>query len=155
MVVGPASSGSLVVCTFTHANDITMEGLGNFGTEHLELDEIDYQSLAPLYTRLVYYPGRKEKISESVRRQITEGKLEARSCKIFVSLSNAAMCWEIVKNVAALNNLPLENTHVIEMPVMQIFDPYRGAAYYWNYQTEQIGIPDWSSGEISWRNLEG
>jgi hypothetical protein len=34
---------------------------------------------------------------------------------------------------------------------MQIFDPYKGAAYYWNYRTEQIGIPDWATEEIHWR----
>jgi|APSaa5957512622_1039677.scaffolds.fasta_scaffold22810_2 molybdopterin/thiamine biosynthesis adenylyltransferase len=151
MVVGPASSGSLVVSTFTHTDDVTLESLGCFGTEHLALNEIDYQSLTPLYARLVYYPGRKEKIDGLARRQMAGGELEARSCKIFVSLTNAAMCWEMVKNVAVMNDLPLENTQVIEMPVMQIFDPYKGAAYYWNYRTEQIGIPDWATEEIHWR----
>ena len=151
MVVGPASSGSLVVSTFTHTGDITLEGLGGFNTEHLKLDEIDYQKLPPLYARLVYYPGRKEKLSGGALQQLADGKLEARSCKIFVSLTNVAMCWEIVKNVAVMNHLPLEGTKGVEMPVMQIFDPYKGAAYYWNYQTWQIGIPDWVSGDIIWR----
>ncbi len=151
MVVGPASSGSLVVSTFTHTGNITLERLGGFDTQHLELDEIDYQSLGPLYARLVYYPGRKEKLTADALRQVADGELEARSCKIFVSLTNAAMCWEIVKNVAVINDLPLENTRVIEMPIMQVFDPYKGASYYWNYQTRQIGIPDWSTGEILWR----
>ena len=154
MVVGPASSGSLVVSTFTHANDVTLEGLGGFGTEQIELDEIDYSRLKPLYASLVSYPGRRNKISEPVRRQLADGELAARSCKIFVALTNAAMCWEMVKNVAVMNHLPLQDTEVIEMPIMQVFDPYKGAAYYWNYQTRQIGIPDWTSGEIFWREWE-
>ena len=81
---------------------------------------------------------------------LTDRVLEARSCKIFVMLTNAAMCWELVKNVAVMNHLPLEDTQVVEMPIMQVFDPYKGSAYYWNYQTRHIGIPNWISGEISW-----
>ncbi|MDR1776196.1 MAG: ThiF family adenylyltransferase, partial [Desulfovibrio sp.] len=42
MVIGPASSGSAVVSTFTHDNGLTMEKVGNFGTEHIPLEEIDY-----------------------------------------------------------------------------------------------------------------
>jgi len=154
MVVGPASSGSLVVSTFTHTGDVTLERLGGFPTEQLKLEEIDYRSLGPLYARLVYYPGRKEKLTPEALRQVANGELEARSCKIFVSLTNAAMCWEIVKNVAVMNDLPLENTQLIEMPIMQVFDPYKGASYYWNYQTGQIGIPDWVTGEVLWREWE-
>jgi len=154
MVVGPASSGSLVVSTFTHTNGVTLEGLGGFGTEHLGLDEIDYKGLAPRYAKLVTFPGRRDKIREPEQRQMADGVLAARSCKIFVSLTNAAMCWEIVKNVAVMNHLPLQGTQVIEMPIMQVFDPYRGAAYYWNFETGQVGIPDWTSGEMSWREWE-
>ena len=54
------------------------------------------------------------------------GRLPARSCKIFVSLTNCAMAFEAVKNVAVMNNLQLEGTSIVAMPVFHIFDPYSG-----------------------------
>ena len=63
---------------------------------------------------------------------------------------NAAACWEIVKNTAVLNGIPLQNTKVIEFPVVQVFDPFRGSAYYWDAAKNRIGIPNWLSGKIRW-----
>jgi len=80
-----------------------------------------------------------------------EGSLAARSCKIFVSLANAAMAFEAVKNVAELRGLPFEGSKLVEMPVFHIFDPYSGCAYYYNVLTREVGVPDWPHCRITWR----
>lgn len=154
MVVGPGSSGSWVVSTFFHDDGLSMEKLGRFGTEDTPLDKIDYSSLWKKYVKLVFYPGRDEKIYPEVKKRMIADEIPARSCKIFVGLVNSAICWEMVKNVADLNGITLENTVIVKMPIMQVFDPYKGAAYYWNYETEQIGIPNWLTGEVAWQDFE-
>jgi len=35
---------------------------------------------------------------------------------------------------------------------MQMFDPWRGAAFYYDASTRRVGIPDGFSGEIDWRD---
>ncbi|MEM5787188.1 MAG: ThiF family adenylyltransferase [Syntrophobacteraceae bacterium] len=151
MIVGPSSSGAYVVSTFVHDNDITFEKVGNFGTEHLDLTEIDYQSLLPKFRALSFYPGRKQKYYPKVCEEMVAGRLPARSCKIFVSLTNSAMAFEAVKNIAVLRGLPLEGTSVVAMPVFHIFDPYSGCAYYYDILRREIGIPDWLTGKIRWQ----
>lgn len=152
MVVGPGSSGSWVVGTFTHDDGLSLEKLAGFGVEDIPLDQIDYQALLPKYVKLVYYPGRDDKLAPGIKQGMIEGRIEARSCKIFVALVNSALCWEMVKNVALMNGLPLEGTSITALPVLQIFDPYRGAAYYYNLETGQIGLPNWLTGEIAWQD---
>lgn len=151
MIVGPSSSGAYVVSTFVHDDGITFEKVAGYGTEHLELTEIDYSSLVQKFQALSFYPGRKGKLSPKVRRDMLAGELPARSCKIFVSLTNAAMAFEAVKNVAVMHGLPLEGTRLVAMPVFHIFDPYSGCAYYCNILDRMIGIPDWLTGEIQWQ----
>jgi hypothetical protein len=109
----------------------------------------------PKFQAISFYPGRKRKLYEHVREDMLAGRIPARSCKIFVSLTNAAMAFEAAKNVAVLNNLPLEGTKVIAMPVFHIFDPYSGCAYYYNIHDRKIGIPDWLTGEIRWEAYNG
>jgi len=155
MIVGPASSGAYVVSTFVHDNDITFEKVAGYGTEHLELTAIDYPSLVPKFQALSFYPGRKRKYYPQVREDMLAGRLSARSCKIFVSLTNAAMAFEAVKNVAVMHGLPLEGTKVVAMPVFHIFDPYSGCAYYYHILNREIGIPNWLTGEISWQPYTG
>ncbi|MFZ2448878.1 MAG: ThiF family adenylyltransferase [Syntrophobacteraceae bacterium] len=155
MIVGPASSGAYVVSTFTHDNDITFEKVADYGTEHLELTDIDYSSLVPKFQALSFYPGRKRKLDPRARRDMLAGRLSARSCKIFVSLTNAAMAFEAVKNVAFLRGMPLEGAGIVAMPVFHIFDPYSGCAYYYHILKREIGIPDWLTGEVRWRPYAG
>jgi molybdopterin/thiamine biosynthesis adenylyltransferase len=155
MIVGPASSGAYVVSTFVHDNDITFEKVAGFGTEHLELTEIDYQSLIPKFQALSFYPGRKRKLYPQVREDMLAGHINARSCKIFVSLTNCAMAFEALKNTAVMNGLPLEGTKIVAMPVFHIFDPYSGCAYYYHILNRQIGIPDWLTGAIRWQQYTG
>ncbi|MEN6437263.1 MAG: ThiF family adenylyltransferase [Syntrophobacter sp.] len=151
MIVGPGSSGAWVVSTFVHDNDITFEKVAGYGTEHLDLTAIDYPSLIPKFQALSFYPGRKRKLYPKVRQDMLAGNLPARSCKIFVSLVNAAMAFEAVKNVAVMHGLPLEGTRLVVMPVFHIFDPYSGCAYYYHILNREIGIPDWLTGEIRWQ----
>ncbi len=155
MIVGPASSGAYVVSTFVHDNDVTFEKIARYDTEHLELWEIDYPSLVSRYQALSFYPGRGRKLYPQVRRDLLAGRLPARSCKIFVSLTNAAMAFEAVKNVAEMRKLPLDGTRVVAMPVLHIFDPYSGCAYYYHIMNREIGIPDWLTGEINWQSYGG
>jgi len=154
MIVGPASSGAYVVSTFVHDNDITFEKVARFGTEHLELTEIDYNSLFPKFQELSFYPGRKRKLYPLVLQDVLAGRL-GRSCKVFVSLTNSAMAFEAVKNVIVMRGLPLDGTRIIAMPVFHIFDPYSGCAYYYHILNREIGIPDWLTGEIHWRPYAG
>jgi molybdopterin/thiamine biosynthesis adenylyltransferase len=155
MIVGPASSGAYVVSTFVHDNDITFEKVAGYGTERLELTEIDYPSLLPKFQALSFYPGRKGKLYPQVRQDMLAGRITARSCKIFVSLTNAAMAFEAVKNVAIMRGLPLEGTRIVAMPVFHIFDPYSGCAYYYHILNREIGIPNWLTGEICWHSHTG
>lgn len=155
MLVGPASSGAYVITTFVHDNDLTFEKIAHYGTEHQELTDIDYPSLVPKFQALSFYPGRKRKYHSQVREQMLAGRLPARSCKIFVSLTNAAMAFEAVKNVAVMHGLPLEGTRVVAMPVLHIFDPYSGCAYYYHILNREIGIPNWLTGEVSWHPYAG
>ncbi|MHC1725403.1 MAG: ThiF family adenylyltransferase [Syntrophobacteraceae bacterium] len=150
MIVGPGSSGAYVVSTFTHNNEITFEKVADYRTEHLDLTEIDYQSLVPKFQAISFYPGRRRKLYPHVREEMLAGRLPARSCKIFVSLVNSAMAFEAVKNVAVMHGLPLEGTRIVAMPVFHIFDPYSGCAYYYHILNREIGIPDWLTGEIRW-----
>jgi molybdopterin/thiamine biosynthesis adenylyltransferase len=155
MIVGPGSSGAYVVSTFVHDKDITFEKVADYGTEHLELTEIDYPALIPKFQALSFYPGRKRKLYPQVRENMLAGRLPARSCKIFVSLTNCAMAFEAVKNVAVMNDLPLEGTAIVAMPVFHIFDPYSGCAYYYHILNREIGIPDWLTGEVRWHPYAG
>jgi molybdopterin/thiamine biosynthesis adenylyltransferase len=155
MIVGPASSGAYVVSTFVHDNDVTFEKVADYGTEHLDLTEIDYPSLTPKFQALSLYPGRKRKLYPRVRENMLAGHISARSCKIFVSLTNCAMAFEAVKNVAVINGLPLEGTRIVAMPVFHIFDPYSGCAYFYNVLNREVGIPDWLTGEIRWQSYSG
>ena len=79
-------------------------------------------------------------------------ELPARSCGLFVRLTNAAMAFEAVKNVADLHGLPLDGTSLITMPVVQIFDPFTGCAYLCNIRTRQIGIPNWLTKTTTWHD---
>ncbi len=155
MIVGPASSGAYIVSTFVHDDDITFEKVAGYGTEHLELTQIDYQSLIPKFQALSFYPGRSRKLYPQVRQEMLAGRLSARSCKIFVSLTNAAMAFEAVKNVAVMRGQQLEGTKIVAMPVFHIFDPYTGCAYYYHILKREIGIPDWLTGEIHWLPYSG
>lgn len=134
MIVGPASSGAWVVSTFTHTGDVTLESVAGLGTEGQELTDIDYQAAARAFRDLTFYPGRAEKYAPGVCGAMFAGALPARSCKIFVSLTNAAMAFEAVKNTAQLHGLPLAGTTVTAMPVFQVFDPYSGCSYYYDAQ---------------------
>ncbi|MBI4958262.1 MAG: ThiF family adenylyltransferase [Desulfovibrio sp.] len=150
MIVGPASSGAWVVSTFTHEDALTLEKVAGLGTEGQELTHIDYQAAAPKFRALTFYPGRAGKYDPDALGAMLGGELEARSCKVFVSLTNAAMAFEAVKNTAVLNGLPLNGTAVTAMPVFHVFDPYSGCSYYFNAQTREIGIPDWLTRDIRW-----
>lgn len=151
MLVGPASSGAYVVSTFRHDGGPTLERVCGLDTEGRDLADIDYEAAAPRFRDLTWYPGRERKLSPGVREAMFAGRLNARSCKIFVSLTNAAMAFEAVKNVAEMNGLPLAGgARVTAMPVFHVFDPYSGCAYYWNVLTREIGIPDWLTGETRW-----
>lgn len=150
MVVGPGTSNCWAVSTFTHEGDVSLERVGRFGTEGIDAREIDYQAVLPAFMRIYMFPGRTERLSPETLQRVQRGEIAPRNCKIFVSLVNAAACWEIVKNTAVLNGLPLENTRVIEFPLVQVFDPFRGSAYYWDAEKNRIGIPNWLTGKIRW-----
>ncbi|NPV04823.1 MAG: ThiF family adenylyltransferase [Syntrophaceae bacterium] len=150
MVVGPGTSNCWAVSTFTHEGDVSLERVGRFGTEGIDAREIDYQAVLPAFMRIYMFPGRTERLYPETLQRVQRGEIAPRNCKIFVSLVNAAACWEIVKNTAVLNGLPLENTRVIEFPLVQVFDPFRGSAYYWDAEKNRIGIPNWLTGKIRW-----
>lgn len=150
MVVGPGTAHCLVVTTFTHQGDVSLEKVGRFGTEHLDVRDIDYQSLMPKYMKLYMFPGRTEKMYPDVLRKVRTREIPPRSCKIFVSLVNAAACWEMVKNTAVMNGIQLQNTNIIEFPLVQVFDPFRGSTYYFDAAKDRIGIPNWLTGKIRW-----
>lgn len=150
MVIGPASSGSCIVTTFTHDNPLNVETVARFGTENTPLEDIDYEALNPLYFKAMTFPGRAGNVTPEAWEGMRAGSLAARSCGIFVRLTNAVMAFEGIKNVAAMHGLPLERTGVVAMPQVQIFDPWSGAAYRFNVITGKIGLPGWPSGEIHW-----
>jgi len=152
MIVGPASSGAYVVSTFTHDNGVTMESLLGLGTEAREFANIDFAAAGARLQALLWYPGRRLRYAPGVSDAVRAGRLSARSCTIFVSLTNAAMAFEALKNVAALRGLPWEGgPGVVTMPVLHVFDPYSGCAYYYNVDSREIGIPDWLTGRVEWR----
>jgi molybdopterin/thiamine biosynthesis adenylyltransferase len=150
MIVGPASSGAWVVSTFTHQDGMTLERVAGLDTEAMDLTDIDYAAAEAKVRAVAYYPGRASKYEQGVREAVLSGAVEARSCKTFVSLTNAAMAFEAVKNTAEMNGLALRGTKITAMPVLQVFDPYSGCAYYYDILKREIGIPNWLTGEISW-----
>ncbi len=152
MVVGPASSGSCIVSTFTHDDGLDVESLARFGTRDIPLEDIDFEALKPLYFKAMTFPGRKGNVTDETWEGLRSGALPARSCGIFVRMTNAAMAFEGVKNAAELAGLPLRRTRVVAMPLVQVFDPWSGCSYFFNVLTGQIGIPDWLSGSLRWES---
>ncbi|MBQ9453623.1 MAG: ThiF family adenylyltransferase [Desulfovibrio sp.] len=156
MIIGPASSGSWIVGTFLHGEgDVTVESLAGFGTAGTPLPDIDYEPLRAIYRRVMNYPGRVGKLAPGVGEAMARGELAARSCGMFVRMTNAAMAFEAVKNVADMNGILLEGTAITALPVVQIFDPYSGAAYYYNILHQRIGIPNWLTGQTRWEPWQG
>jgi hypothetical protein len=153
MIIGPASSGSAVVSTFTHDNGLTLEKIGGFGTENIPLEEIDFQAAGSRHFSALAFPGRDKNYRREVWEGMRNGTHPARSCGIFVRLANAVMAFEGVKNAIVLNGLLLLGTRVIAMPEVQVFDPRTGCAYFFNVLTRRAGIPDWLSGETRWVEL--
>jgi hypothetical protein len=151
LIVGPGTSGCWVVSTVNAGSVRTI-------TRHLasagRAAKVDNETLKKLYAKLYAFPGRPEKVVADVRRRIERGELPPRSCKIFVSMVNAAMCWETVKNTAALHGITFMDTAVVQFPVIQVFDPYRGGAYYCDLLRDRIGIPNWLTRETRWYVLE-
>ena len=150
MVIGPGTSNCWVASTVTHDDDISIESVGKFGTEGQDVRDVDYKALLPKYMKIYMFPGRVEKIYPEILQKVKNGEIPPRNCKIFVSTVNAASCWEIVKNTAVMNGIKLQNTTLIKFPIIQIFDPFKGSAYYYNAQTEKIGIPNWITGRMRW-----
>jgi len=151
MIVGPASSGSLIVSTFRHDDGLTVETIGRFGTENTALEDIDYSALRGRYGAALAFPGRKKNLEPDVWDAVREGRMPARSCGFFVRLTNAAMAFEAVKNVAEMHGLPLKNTTVTAMPLVRVFDPWTGGAYVFDAVSGRVGVPDPASGEINWQ----
>ena len=150
MVVGPGTSNCWVVSTFTHTGNISLESVAGFGTENMDAGEIDYQALLPRYMRIYMFPGRTEKLYPETLQKVRNREIPPRNCKIFVSMVNAASCWEIVKNTAVMSGIPLEGTKVVEFPIIQVFDPFKGSAYYYDAGKDRIGIPNWMTERIRW-----
>ena len=156
MIIGPASSGGWIVGTFLHGEgDVTVEKLADFGTEGTRLEDIDYNALRPLYVKALNYPGRADRLAPGVGSAMLHGKLAARSCGIFTRMTNAAMAFEAVKNVADMHHLPLDGTRITALPQVQVFDPYTGCSYYYDIQRRTVGIPDWLSGTVRWEPWRG
>ena len=155
MIIGPASSGSWIVGTFRHGeDDVTLEQLAGFGTDFTLLENIDYAALKPAYVKALNYPGRSEKLQPGVAKAMREGTLPARSCGIFVRMTNAAMAFEAVKNIADMHHLPVDGTSITFLPKVQIFDPYSGCSYYYDIQEQKIGIPSWLTRSIAWQDYQ-
>jgi len=150
MIVGPASSGSLIVSTFRHDDGLDVETMGRFGTAGTPLEDIDYPALREGYAKALAFPGRKKNLESEIWEAVMQGRLPARSCGFFVRLTNAAMAFEAVKNVAEMHGLPLGNTKVTAMPLVQIFDPWTGGAYVFDAASGRVGVPDPVSGAICW-----
>ena len=155
-IIGPASSGSWVVGTFVHGEgDVTIESIGGLGTEGVPLENIDYKALRLKFMKALDYPGRENKLLPGVWDGMVQGKISARSCGIFVRMTNAAMAFEAIKNVADMNGLPVDGTSITRLPQVQIFNPYTGWSYYYDVQKKALGFPDWRSGDIHWEPWEG
>lgn len=150
MVIGPGTSNCWVVSTVTHEGDVSIEGVGKFGVEYVDVRDVDYAALLPKYMKIYMFPGRTEKLYPETLRSVQSREIAPRNCKIFVSMVNAAACWEIVKNTAVINGLALEKTKVIEFPIIQVFDPFKGSAYYYDAENDRIGIPNWLTGRTRW-----
>jgi molybdopterin/thiamine biosynthesis adenylyltransferase len=150
MVVGPGTSNCWVVSTFTHEGAVSLETIAKFGTENTDTLDVDYQALLPKYMRIYMFPGRTEKLYPDILQKVRNGEIPPRNCKIFVSMVNAASCWEIVKNTAVMNGIDLENTKIVEFPIIQIFDPFKGSAYYYDAAKRRIGIPNWMTERTRW-----
>jgi predicted ThiF/HesA family dinucleotide-utilizing enzyme len=150
MVVGPGTANCWVVSTFTHEGSVSLESVAGFGTENMDAREIDYTQLLPKYMKLYMFPGRVEKLYPETLQRVRNREISPRSCKIFVSMVNAAASWEIVKNTAVIHGIALEGTKVVEFPIIQVFDPFRGSAYYYNAEKGRIGIPSWLTGRVRW-----
>ena len=154
MIIGPASSGSLIVSTFRHDDGLNVETMGHFATENTALEDIDYSALRERYAKALAFPGRKKNLEPEIWDAVLQGRMPARSCGFFVRMTNAAMAFEAVKNVAEMHGLPLGNTSVTAMPLVRIFDPWTGGAYVFDAMTGRIGIPDPFSGEIRWQDQQ-
>jgi len=152
MIIGPASSGSLIVSTFRHNDGLDVEKVGRFGTEGKPLEDIDFPALREHYLKVMAFPGRKKNLEPEVWEAVMQGRMPARSCGIFVRLTNAAMAFEVIKNVAEMHNLPLKQTKVTAMPLVRVFDPWTGGAYVFDAMTGRKGVPDPFSGEIRWQD---
>ena len=150
MVIGPGTANCWVVSTLTNERGISLESVAGFGTENIDARDVDYKGLLSKYIKIYMFPGRIEKLYPETLQKVRSGEIPPRNCKIFVSMVNAASCWEIVKNTAVLNGIKLQGTKIIEFPVIQIFDPFKGSAYYYNAAKERIGIPNWLTGRIRW-----
>ncbi len=155
MIAGPGTANCWVVTTFTHQQGVSLESVGGFGTEHQDVKEVDYEAALPKYAKINLFPGRQERLYPEVLDQVRATQIAPRSCKMFVSLVNSAQTWEAVKNTAVLNGMDLRNTRVIEFPVLQMFDPFRGSSFFWNAETGQIGIPNWLTEDVVWYELDG
>ena len=153
MVVGPGTSNCWVVSTFTHEGNVSLEMIAGFGTENTDTQDVDYQALLPKYMRIYMFPGRTEKLYPEILQKVRNGEIPPRNCKIFVSMANAASCWEIVKNTAVMNGIALRDTKIVVFPIIHVFDPFKGSAYYYDAHRERIGIPNWLSGRIRWYSL--
>ena len=151
MLIGPSSSGSLIVSTFRHDDGLDLEKMGRFDTENTPLEDIDYPALRERYATALAFPGRKKNLEPETWDAVLQGSMPARSCGFFVRLTNAAMAFEAVKNVAEMRGLPLRNTKVTAMPLVQIFDPWTGGAYVLDAASGRLGIPDPFNGEIRWQ----
>ena len=151
MLIGPASSGSLIVSTFRHNDGLDVERGGGFGTEGMPLEDIDYPALGGRYAKALAFPGRTKNLEPEIRDAVLQGRMPARSCGFFVRLTNAAMAFEAVKNVAEMHGLPLRNTKVTAMPLVRVFDPWTGGAFVFDVLSGRTGIPDPFSGEVRWR----
>jgi len=154
MLMGPGTSNCWVITTFTHDKGETLESVMGLGTDKMELSKIKFEEILPRMVKMYYFPGRKERVYPETLAKVIKGEIAPRSCKIFVSMVNSAMSWELVKNTAVMNKLPLENTSITEFPVIQVFDPYKGSAFYWNVKTEKIGIPNWVTGKTTWETYK-
>jgi len=152
MLIGPASSGSLIVSTFRHDDGLDVERMGGFGTEATPLEDIDYPALRERYARALAFPGRAKNLEPETWDAVQQGRMPARSCGFFVRLTNAAMAFEAVKNVAEMRGLPLRHTRVTAMPLVQVFDPWTGGAYVLDAASGRTGIPDPFSGEVRWQD---
>jgi molybdopterin/thiamine biosynthesis adenylyltransferase len=154
-IIGPASSGSLIVSTFRHNDGLSVEKMGRFGTEDTPLEDIDYPALRERYAKALDFPGREKNLEPGIREAVLQGRMPARSCGFFVRLTNGAMAFEAVKNVAEMHGLPLGNTQVTAMPLVRIFDPWTGSAYLFDASSARIGVPEPFSGEVRWLDAKG